>query len=58
MTSSCPGDLNEDSQVNLVDLAILLISYNSNARGDLDGDGDTDNDDLDILLMHYRQVCD
>ena len=51
------GDLNDDGQVNIQDLATLLGSYGDSgvtpAEGDLDGDGDVDIADLATLLGNY-----
>lgn len=58
----CPGDLNGDNQVDLVDLTTLLSNYGTlsgaNAEdGDLDGDGDIDREDLAALLALYGSAC-
>ena len=56
-SQSCPGDLNCDGVVNLVDLGILLADFGCTAPGpcpgDLDNDGDTDLADLGILLADF-----
>ena len=59
---TCPGDLNDDSQVGLEDLAALLGNYGtpsgaSYADGDLDFDGEVDLQDLAKLLGLYGNVC-
>ncbi len=59
-SSSCPGDLDGDGQINLSDLAILLAHYGQSgtyADGDLDCDGVVDLSDLAILLAHYGESC-
>lgn len=48
-----PGDLDDDGDVDIADLAILLASYGVDDGGDLDGDGDTDIADLATLLSNY-----
>lgn len=56
----CPGDLNGDRAVDLVDLGILLSDFGctgGNCVGDVDGDGDTDLADLGILLANFGRVC-
>ena len=50
------GDLNNDGQVNLSDLAQLLGNYGGRGHyddGDMDGDGDIDLSDLAALLSVY-----
>lgn len=58
----CPGDLNGDGVINLIDLATLLAHYGttSGARprdGDLNCDGDVDLSDLAALLAVYGTTC-
>ena len=58
----CPGDINDDQQIDLSDLAQLLSGYGltSDAQyedGDLDGDADVDLSDLAQLLGVYGTVC-
>lgn len=58
----CFGDLNDDGQVGLSDLAELLGNYGitsgaSYYDGDLDGDGDIDLSDLAELLGLYGTTC-
>ena len=60
VTGRCPGDLNGDGMVDLVDLGILLADFGcsgGNCVGDIDGDGDTDLADLGILLSNFGQAC-
>jgi hypothetical protein len=59
----CFGDLDEDGQINLGDLAQLLGHYGTTSGasyldGDLDADGDVDLGDLAELLSVYGTVCD
>ncbi|HUU98644.1 MAG TPA: hypothetical protein VM487_23165 [Phycisphaerae bacterium] len=54
---ACVGDLDDDGDVDLSDLAILLGAYNATDAGDLDGDSDTDISDLAMLLANYGEVC-
>ena len=59
--SPCPGDLNLDGVVGLVDLAELLGNYSTTGavyqEGDLDFDGDVDLSDLSALLAVYGTTC-
>jgi hypothetical protein len=60
--SSCFGDLDGDSDIDLSDLSILLANYGmtsgaSYASGDLDGDEDVDLADLAALLGIYGTIC-
>ncbi len=56
------GDIDNDGDVDLADLAALLACYDSctgdaayNLAADFDGDGCVDLDDLSTLLAHYQQ---
>lgn len=58
----CPGDLDNDGEVNLTDLAGLLAHFGapygaSPADGDTDGDHDVDLTDLARLLSNYGTHC-
>ncbi len=58
----CPGDLDDDGDIDLGDLAVLLAHYPtaSGAQpedGDLDADGDVDLADLAALLAVYGTDC-
>ena len=57
----CLGDLDDDGDVDLSDLAQLLANYGSSGMtyedGDLDGDGDVDLADLAGLLAVYGTSC-
>jgi hypothetical protein len=58
----CFGDLHDDNEVGLSDLAELLGHYGTTAGatyydGDLDGDGDVDLADLAELLGIYGSTC-
>jgi hypothetical protein len=55
----CFGDLDDDRDVDLDDLALLLIRYGESdaCEGDLDCDGDVDLDDLTPLLAAYGTTC-
>jgi len=59
--SPCPGDLDDDGDVDLADLAELLSNYGATGAspedGDLDGDGDVDLSDLAELLSVYGTTC-
>jgi len=56
------GDLDDDCDVDLADLAQLLSNYGMTSGatyedGDLDGDGDVDLSDLAALLSLYGTTC-
>ena len=58
----CYGDLDDDSEIGLTDLAQLLGHYGTTSgatydEGDLDGDGDVDLADLAELLGLYGTSC-
>jgi len=58
----CLGDLDGDLDVDLSDLATILVNYStpsgaSPEDGDLDGDGDVDLSDLAALLSVYGTSC-
>lgn len=57
----CTGDLDEDHDVDLADLAILLGHFGDDGAsyddGDIDGDGDVGLSDLAILLAHFGTSC-
>ena len=52
----CPGDLNNDGQIDGGDLGALLAAWNT-AEGDLNGDGATDGADLGIMLTLFGTGC-
>jgi hypothetical protein len=58
----CYGDLDDDGDIDLSDLATLLGAYGQTSGmnyedGDLDGDGDVDLSDLAGLLGVYGTTC-
>ncbi|MBI5863516.1 MAG: CHRD domain-containing protein [Planctomycetes bacterium] len=58
----CPGDLNGDGLVDLVDLTRLLSNFGRTGAatpsdGDLDGDTDVDLADLTNLLSNFGSIC-
>ncbi len=58
----CPGDFDNDGDVDQADLGVLLADFGctdgpGNCPGDIDGDGDTDQGDLGILLAGFGQPC-
>lgn len=53
----CPGDLNDDLLVDLLDLTTMLSAFGVNTGGDLDCDGDTDLDDLTGMLSQFGVFC-
>ena len=59
----CVGDVDNDGDVDLSDLAELLAHYGTTsgatpADGDVDCDGDVDLSDLAALLAVYGTTCD
>ena len=59
---TCPGDLNFDGRVSLMDLAIILDNFGipsgaTPEMGDIDRDGDVDLSDLSVLLSNYGTIC-
>ena len=63
LAQAIPGDLDDDGDVDLADLATLLANYGTPSGmayedGDLDGDEDVDLADLAGLLAHYGEGCD
>lgn len=55
--SYCPGDLNNDGQVDGMDLAALTEDFGGGGIGDLDFDGDMDGADLAAMATRYWSVC-
>lgn len=58
----CPGDINGDSVVDLLDLAGLLSGFGITGGatledGDLNGDGNVDLGDLTLLLSAFGSTC-
>jgi YVTN family beta-propeller protein len=58
----CPGDFDDDGDVDQSDLGVLLADFGctdgiGNCEGDIDGDGDTDQSDLGVLLAAFGQPC-
>lgn len=58
----CPGDLDEDLDVDIADLTQLLSHFGmaagaTPADGDLDGDTDVDITDLATLLSNFGVTC-
>lgn len=51
------GDLDNDGDVDLADLALLLANYGEGPCGDLDGNGSVDLADLALLLANYGREC-
>ncbi|RMF83042.1 MAG: hypothetical protein D6744_05430, partial [Planctomycetota bacterium] len=55
------GDLDEDCDVDLTDLAVLLSNFEKvnplPSEGDIDRDNDVDLTDLAILLSMFDSVC-
>jgi hypothetical protein len=59
----CPGDLNQNGEVDLQDLTHLLSNFGrqsgaTRSQGDTDGDGDVDLNDLATLLSDFGRTCD
>jgi hypothetical protein len=59
--TTCTGDLNADSKVNLIDYSILVTHFNktplTNPNADLNGDGKVDLIDYSILIYNYNKPC-
>jgi len=58
----CPADIDGDRQVQLSDLANLLINFGlasgaDHAQGDIDGNGAVNLTDLAYLLTQFGLVC-
>jgi len=58
----CVGDVNNDGDVDLEDLATLLANFGTTsgataAQGDQNADGDVDLEDLSVLLANFGTVC-
>lgn len=57
-----PGDLDQDRDVDLTDLATLLAHFGTTgggtpSNGDVDGDTDVDLSDLSSLLANFGSMC-
>jgi hypothetical protein len=61
ITLLCPGDLNADAVIDLIDLATMLASFGAPVakakHGDIDGDGIVGLPDLTILLSSFGTGC-
>lgn len=60
--ANCAGDLDQDCNVSLQDLATLLANFGTTsgatpAEGDLDGNGAVTLQDLAILLANFGRTC-
>jgi hypothetical protein len=60
---ACPGDINVDFVVDLVDLSTLLAQFGNDCvsqpcAGDIDGSQTVDLTDLAILLSNFGSHCD
>jgi len=61
-SAGCSGDLNGDSQVDIVDLSLLLANFGTvggaqQEDGDINGDGNVDLTDLALLLGVFGTSC-
>lgn len=62
-SAECPlGDLDEDGDIDISDLAILLAGFGTPSGahwglGDIDGDGDVDLQDMATLLGNFGSTC-
>ena len=58
----CPGDANQDQQINAADLSVLLSQFGQsvfpNTDADLNGDGLVNAADLSVILGRFGQSCD
>jgi hypothetical protein len=62
VSTSCPGDLNGDGNIDLGDLTIFLSNFGilsgaTAEQGDMDGDGDIDLTDLTNFLSLFGTSC-
>lgn len=60
--STCPGDANNDQQVNFADVSAVLASWGANYApltgiGDADHDGDVDFGDITAVLSNFGVPC-
>ncbi len=54
----CPGDIDGDFDVDLVDLQSLLFAFGTaNLTADMNGDGFVDLVDLQIVLFNFGSIC-
>ncbi len=57
----CPGDFNNDGQINLADLNILLANFGGSVpvwtNGDATGDGAVNLADLNFVLANFSTSC-
>lgn len=57
---TCPGDADQDGDVDISDLGILLSQFGltgPDLMGDVDADGDVDISDLGLLLANFGLNC-
>lgn len=58
---ACEGDLNGDLNVDLQDLAVLLVNFGmvngGPQEGDINGDGIVDLADLSLMLFSFGTLC-
>lgn len=60
LPATCTGDLDNDGDVDIADLAVLLSQFGSagpGISGDLDADGDVDISDLALMLSVFGTTC-
>lgn len=56
---SCPGDVNGDGQVDLIDLNLVLANFGAQtSSGDANGDGVVNLLDLNLVLSAFGSACD
>ena len=55
--SKCIGDINNDGEVNIYDLAILMAHWGQKNTADLNNDNIVDLEDMKILLKHWGETC-
>lgn len=56
-TEDCPGNVDDNDQVDIEDLLLVLREFGSSTEGDADGDGDTDIEDLLLVLREFGNTC-
>ena len=57
IVSQCIGDINNDGEINIYDLAILISHWGQENTADLNNDNIVDLEDVKILLTHWGEIC-
>ncbi|MFI4854013.1 MAG: hypothetical protein ACIAQF_03410 [Phycisphaerales bacterium JB065] len=57
-STPCPGDSNDDGEINLADLNLVLANFGeTTGAGDANGDGVVDLADLNLVLANFGETC-